>query len=241
MISFCIPAHDEEHLLPATIASIHGAARELALDYEIVVADDASTDGTHAGAIAGGARVITIVRRQISAARNAAARGARGDLLFFVDADTRVHAAAIRQALGLLAAGCVGGGALPAFDGRVPLWASALLRLFIVPYRIARLSAGAFMFCTADAFQRSGGFDEALFGGEEVFFAAALKRLGRFRLIDERVVTSGRKARAHSFGEVVGALCRVAFKGRRGVSTREGLELWYGPRRPDPGREAARD
>ncbi len=233
MISFCIPAHNEERLLPATLAAIHESAREAGLEYEIVVADDASTDGTPGVALGAGARVVTIDRRQISAARNAAARTAVGDPLFFIDADTVIHAEAVRQALALLGAGCVAGGATIRFDGRVPLWATALLESLLVPYRIARLSSGAFMFCTREAYRKSGGYDETLFGGEEVYFAVALKRVGRFRLIKDRVTTSGRKLRAHSCGEIMSALLRAGFKGRRGVMSREGLDLWYGPRRED--------
>ena len=73
LISFVIPAHDEEHLLPRTLDAIHATARELGLEYEIVVADDASTDRTAALAQERGARVVSIARRQISAARNAGA------------------------------------------------------------------------------------------------------------------------------------------------------------------------
>ncbi len=234
MISFCVPAHNEEGLLPSTLATINATARELSLDFEIVVANDGSTDGTGDAAIAAGAHVIQIDRRQISAARNAAARTARGDVIFFIDADTRVHSAAVGQALALLESGCVGGGALPRFDGRVPLWATVLLGCLSVPYRLTGFAAGAFMFCTREAFEQSGGFDEALFGGEEVSFAMALKRVGPFRLIRDRVVTSGRKVRAYSIGELCGTVGRAVLKGRRGVSSREGLDVWYGPRRPDP-------
>lgn len=214
VISFCIPAHNEERLLPRTVASIHDAARGLALDYEIVVADDASTDATRDVALAAGALVVAIDRRQIAAARNAAGRAARGDVLFFVDADTLANAVAVRQGLARIESGCVGGGALPRFDGPVPLWATVMLAAFIVPFRIAQFAGGAFMFCTSDAFKRSGGFDETLFGGEEIFFAIALKRFGRFRLIRERVVTSGRKARAHSFSEIAGTAGRAVLRWR---------------------------
>lgn len=235
MISFCIPAHDEERLLPATLRSIHEAARALGLDYEIVVADDASTDATRTIALEAGARVISIEKRQISAARNAAARAARGDILFFIDADTLVHARAVGQALALLDRGFVAGGAVIRFDGQVPRWASVTLETLLVPYRLAQVAAGAFMFCTREAYVTSGGYDETLFGAEEVYFAWALKRVGRFRLIEDRVVTSGRKLRAHSFAEVMGALLRAGIRGRAGVSSRKGLDLWYGPRREDPG------
>src|SRR5262245_29954445 len=155
MISFCIPAHDEEQLLPGTVVAIHDAARALSLDFEIVVADDASTDGTADAAVAAGARVIRIERRLISAARNAAAQAARGDVIIFVDADTRVHAAAVRQAIELLQSGCVGGGALVRFDGRVPAWANVMLECISLTYRLVSFSFGSFIFCTRDAFNRS--------------------------------------------------------------------------------------
>lgn len=233
-ISFCIPAHDEEQLLPGTIAAIDAAARALSLDVEIVVADDGSTDGTAEAAVGAGARVIRIERRLISAARNAAARAAGGDVIIFVDADTRVHPAAVSQAIALLRSGCVGGGALVRFDGRVPAWAAAMFECMSLTYRLVGLPTGSFLFCTRGAFEQSGGFDEKLFAKEEIHFAIALKRVGRFRLIRDRVLTSGRKLRAYSLGEWFAMFGRLALKGSRAMSSREGLDAWYGPRRPDP-------
>jgi hypothetical protein len=55
------------------------------------------------------------------------------------------------------------------------------------------------LFCTRIAFQTAGGFDENYYAAEEVVFVAALKRQGRFAILAETVVTSGRKMRAHSF------------------------------------------
>jgi glycosyltransferase involved in cell wall biosynthesis len=51
MISFVVPAHNEQACLGKTLEAIHESARALAEHYEIVVADDASTDST--AAIAG--------------------------------------------------------------------------------------------------------------------------------------------------------------------------------------------
>src|SRR5881296_3640911 len=90
MISFIVPAYNEELELSSTIASIRVAASGVTQPYEIIVVDDASVDATAQIAAVAGARVISIDRRQIAAARNAGARAAQGEYLFFVDADTRI-------------------------------------------------------------------------------------------------------------------------------------------------------
>ena len=89
MLSFVIPAHDEPPRLPSTLQALHEAARACGVDYEIVVVDDASSDGTADVAVAQGARVVRVEHRHIAATRNAGARAAVGDVLVFVDADTR--------------------------------------------------------------------------------------------------------------------------------------------------------
>src|SRR5712671_7102178 len=93
MISFIVPAYNEEHELSDTLAAIREAASGTALPYEIIVVDDASTDATREIASGAGAKVIPINRRQIAAARNAGGRGAEGEYLFFIDADTRIDRA----------------------------------------------------------------------------------------------------------------------------------------------------
>ena len=105
MISFIIPAYNEEMELSSTIAAIrHAAATGTAQPYEIIVVDDASTDATAEIAATAGARVISINRRQIAAARNAGARAADGQYLFFVDADTRIGQAHVVEGIAALEA-----------------------------------------------------------------------------------------------------------------------------------------
>src|SRR2546425_11118904 len=91
MLSFIVPAYNEELELPWTIAAIHQAAVAAHREYEIIVVDDASTDSTFEIARNAGAQIVSIDRRQIAAARNAGGRAARGETLFFVDADTRIN------------------------------------------------------------------------------------------------------------------------------------------------------
>jgi len=238
-VSFVVPAYNEELLLPRTLDSLHATARELQLDYEIVVADDASTDRTGALAAEREARVVAVNNRRIAATRNAGARAASHGLLVFVDADTVVPAGALAGALGVIASGGIAGGSTCTLDGTLPGWARVLVPPLMTLYRWARLTPGAFLFCTREAFDAVGGFDESVFGGEEVLMARALDRFAktrgqRFTIVRSPIVTSGRKLRAYTGWELLGTLARLTLRGRRGARRREGFEMWYGPRRADP-------
>jgi len=234
VISFVVPAYNEAQLLGATLDSIGAAARACGEAFEIVVADDGSTDGTGAVALARCARVVSVAHRQIARTRNSGARAARGDILVFVDADTRIEAAVLRAALAALRSGAVGGGAGVRFDGRVPLYGRFFGSLVLAFSRAARLASGCFVFCTRQAFEDVGGFDEALFGAEEWALSRALARRGRVVILREAVTTSGRKLRTYSGFEILRLLVRLALRGPRSLHDRRGLDLWYGERREDP-------
>jgi glycosyltransferase involved in cell wall biosynthesis len=234
VVSFVIPAHNEEPLLPATLQAIHAAAAACAVEYEIIVADDASTDRTAQVAADSGARIVSVQHRKISATRNSGARAAQGDVLVFVDADTVINKDVLSRALDTLAGGAVGGGAAVSFDGHVPLYARTLIPLFMGVMRWMRWAAGCFVFCTRAAFEAAGGFDERLFGAEEIALSVALKKIGRFVILREAVLTSGRKLRTYSGLEVLGIMTRGALSGGKMVRHRDQMGLWYAPRREDP-------
>lgn len=202
--------------------------------YELVVADDGSTDRTAAVAEGHGARVVRVAHRQIAATRNSGARAATGELFIFVDADTIVSASVVRAAVDTLRRGAVGGGAAVEFDRGVPWYANVLMPIFAWCYRAVGLAAGCFLFCSRDAFVAVGGFDETFFGAEEIVMSRALRDLGPFVVLKQPVTTSGRKLRTHSVVEVVKLLARLALRGSRVVRQREGMELWYAKRRHDP-------
>jgi len=236
VISFVIPAYNEERLLGPTLSAVNAAARVVGEPFEIIVADDASTDRTATVAAESGARVVAVAHRQIAATRNSGAREAKGDVFVFVDADTLVNPAVVRAAVQAVRDGAVGGGCDLRFDGQLPLWARLMVWSFRPVYRIGRLASGSFLFCTRQAFEAAGGFDESLFAAEEAVMSKALRRQGRFVVLRETVVTSGRKLRAYSAWEVLRVLSRLAFFGRRALGKRQGLEIWYGARREDPQR-----
>jgi hypothetical protein len=96
------------------------------------------------------------------------------------------------------------------------------------------LASGCFLFCTREAFRAAGGFDETLFGAEEAAMSQAMRRQGRFVILRESVTTSGRKLRAYSGREFLILMARLLLGGPKGVRRRDGLDVWYGERRPDP-------
>ena len=235
MISFIVPAYNEERLLGATLLALHAAARSTGEPYEVIVADDGSTDRTAAVAEGSGARVVRIARRQIAAARNAGARAALGDCLVFVDADTIVDEIVVRATVQAMHEGAVGGGAAVRFDGRVPRWANLLLPPVVWAFRVIGIAAGCFLFCRRSAFEAVGGFDETLYGAEEIAMSRALRRHGRFVVLRQSVATSGRKLRTYSVLEILRMVARLVVRGPSALRSREGLELWYEERREDPG------
>jgi len=234
MISFIVPAHNEELELPGTLAAIHAAAMDVAQPYQIIVVDDASTDATSEIAMRSGAKVVRIERRQIAAARNAGGHAAQGEYLFFVDADTRIKQTHITEAITALQAGYAGGSARVAMDGFVPMWGRMLLRGFSSVYFGLNLGAGAFLFTTRRNFDAVGGFDEQYFAGEEVYFSLALKKLGGFKVLREPIVTSGRKLRMYPAKQFLGNFFGVIIGGPRAVRSRAKLRLWYDGKREKP-------
>ena len=80
VISFIIPAYNEQANIGRTLQALHQAVQSLDTAYEMLVVDDASTDRTASLAAAGGARVLTVRKRHIAATRNAGAHAATGGI-----------------------------------------------------------------------------------------------------------------------------------------------------------------
>jgi glycosyltransferase involved in cell wall biosynthesis len=229
MISFVVPAHNEERHLGATLVALQSAARDVGEPYEIIVVDDASTDGTATIAREHGARVISVQHRHIAATRNAGAKAARGDVFFFVDADTQANAAAIRAGLRAIKSGAAGGGCAFRYDGHLPWWGRLLYPVGIAVGRIRRIVGGAFLFCPRSHFEAVGGFNIRYFAAEDLALIKALKKRGRFVIPRETVLTSSRKIDKVSLGRVLRMLLKLIIHGEEAYRSREGLELWYGP------------
>ena len=226
MLSFIIPAWNEEELIGKTLESIHHSAK--GIDYEIIVGDDASDDRTAEIAESLGAIVVSCNNRQIGLTRNDGAKVATGDVLIFVDADTIISVTVVRETVKAIEEGAIAGGSFPVFEGRIPLLAKILTPTLRIIFRVFHIAAGAYMFCTRESFEKAGGFDSKFFAAEEVYLSKKLHKFGKYKTINARVITSGRKFRTYSSFQILSTLFLVNIPGIRQIRKRK--KLWYGPR-----------
>jgi len=213
-VSVVVPARNEAALIRGTVQALLDAAMHLPRphDVEIVVVDNDSTDDTAAIARAlGPSGVVRLVRageQGAARARNAGARACAGDLLVFVDADTRVPRNGLARIVELHRSGSFEAGIfrIAALDGglRARLWWTFWEHVRRLPLSYAK-AMPAFMFCTRSVFEEFGPFDEDVAIAEEWPILAGLHRARRRRLIYDRTLTarsSGRRMEMQRFGYV---------------------------------------
>lgn len=192
-LSVVIPTLNEARYLRGAVEALRGNAR-LGAPHQVVVADCGSDDGTAELAAELGTEVIGGLHLDCRAAAvNAGAARATGDVLLFLDADSRpppAYDAAIRRALERPRV--VGGAFEIRFDGR-GLSLRVVELVDRVRYRIRRSYYGdQGVFVRADAFRRAGGFPPLPIL-ESAELCRRLRRLGRLTLLRPPIVTSARR------------------------------------------------
>ena len=191
-LSIIMPVLNEAPGIGAALAALT-CYRERGV--EVIVADGGSSDGTLELARPLADKAITAARGR-GAQMNAGAAAAKGDVLLFLHADTKLPPDADRLVLeGLAACGRNWG----RFD--VHIAGGPALRLVTATInlrsRITGIATGdQAMFVTRAAFEAAGGFpDIALM--EDVALSARLKRSGPSLCLRARAVTSARRWEKH--------------------------------------------
>jgi len=107
-LSVVIPMYNEEAYVERSVLAARAALEEMRCDWEIVIVDDASTDGTGAradGLAAAEPRVRVIhnpVNRRLGGTLRAGYAAATKDLVFYTDADLPVDLGQLPRAVRLL-------------------------------------------------------------------------------------------------------------------------------------------
>jgi rSAM/selenodomain-associated transferase 2 len=161
------------------------------------VADGGSEDATVAMAQAQGWRVATSTSGR-GIQMNAGARCAKGEVLLFLHADTRLSANAVELIKAALADKRVSGGNFQLrFDGETKAaWCLTLIYPFL---RWGRMCYGdSAIFIRRDLFEQLGGYREyPIF--EDVDLYCRMKRFGRFVRVPAEVTTSARRFEGRFF------------------------------------------
>jgi rSAM/selenodomain-associated transferase 2 len=220
VISVVVPTLDEAPSLAQTltVARRHGAA-------DVVVADGGSRDATRDVATRF-ADAVVVAERGRAAQMNAGAAAARGDVLLFLHADTRLpddFADAIVRALA--APDAVAGFFAVLLDAAG--WRYRMIgRLISVRSRLTRIATGdQAIFVRRDVFEALGGY-APLPLMEDIELMRRLKRRGRVVALPQAVTTSARRWQRHGVWRTVLLMWTLRLAYYAGISPVT-LARWY--------------
>ena len=188
-ISIIVPALNEAQGITTVLA---GLAPLRNRGHEVIVVDGGSSDTTAALSRGAADRVVAAPRGR-SSQMNAGAALARGEVLLFLHADTRLPQDADARILeGLVASGRAWG----RFDVRIE-GASVCLPVIAFFMNLRSRATGIAtgdqaIFIRREAFERSGGFPP-LEMMEDIALSRSLKRVSRPLCLADKAVTSGRR------------------------------------------------
>lgn len=189
LFSIIIPAYNEEAWIGACLESVN--KQEGGLNYEVIVADNNSTDRTAVIARELGARVVLAPERGVGRARKAGTEQAMGKYVLHIDADTRLPHNYLEQALSRFKKNpnlvCLGGQMI-FYDAVLwqriarPFFHYLLLALAVILSRGAIGPAGNNMTFRKKIYDQTVGFDAELKFGEDADLAIKLSKFGKVKL-----------------------------------------------------------
>lgn len=187
LISVVIPAWNEEHALPATLASVFAQG----VPCEVIVADGGSTDATRAIVAADARLALVSAPKGRAAQMNTGARRAGGEWILFLHADTRLPPGAL-AAIAALPPGVSAGCFRHRFTGDD--WRLRLIsRLHDLRFSITGIVYGdQAMFVRRALFEALDGFP-AVTHLEDVLFSERLVKVARPKRLELAVDTESRK------------------------------------------------
>lgn len=200
-LSIIIPALNEENYIGDCLRSLlaHASGRAL----EIIVVDNGSTDAT-AKIARGfpGVRVVTERQRGLTRARQKGLASARGEIIAYIDADTRMPAGWCEKVLQAFSADPVLVGLSGPYDYiDLPLRDRMVVDFYWkylakpTSLMTGYMLVGGNFAARRDALQKIGGFDTSIsFYGEDTDIARRLSAVGTVRFMNDlRMPTSARR------------------------------------------------
>jgi glycosyltransferase involved in cell wall biosynthesis len=195
LASIIIPAHNEEDFLAQTINSYKSQAFKMSkVEYEIIVVANACNDNTvEIADMCGADKIIELGKANVSIARNIGAENARGNILIFNDADTRVAKNYVDVIKDVMADGTDYGAAFFKPENNHPI--TYLYSLATWTSGFIWRDAGGNMFTKRDPFEKVGGYNPNLTLGEDTDLSRRMKDAGaKYKFLHKtHIITSMRR------------------------------------------------
>ena len=222
MISIIIPTYNEADQIAKTISEIRMANGEG--NIEIIVADGGSTDETISIAKENGAIPLLCEHKGRAAQMNKGASIAKGEILYFLHADSIPPNNFTDQILSAYNKSAASGCFRLTFDyDHWFLKANAWFTKFDVnAFRFGDQS----LFITKKIFQKAGGFREDLLMMEDQEIIHRIKKLGRFIVMKDVVITSSRKYLDNGLFRMQGIFYRIWAMYYLGYSQQQMLRVY---------------
>lgn len=181
MLSIIIPTLNEENYLSKLLESIKNQTFK---DYEMIVADFNSKDKTRKIAKRYRCRIVNGGRPSV--ARNNGAKIAKGDMLFFIDADCIIDKSFLQKALNeikrknLGVAGCYARPLSTRLSDNITF---TLFNFWICISQFFYPNAAFGIFCKKDLHRKIKGFDGSIRLSEDMDYAKRAGKYGKFRIL----------------------------------------------------------
>jgi rSAM/selenodomain-associated transferase 2 len=223
MISIIIPTYNEALAIEKTIGYLEKNDPEKKIA-EIIVADGGSTDGTKEKATAAGAIFLECRSKGRAAQMNEGAEIAKGEILYFLHADTIPPDDFIKDIIASIEAGAGSGCFRLAFDhDHWFLKANCWFTRFDV--NLIRFGDQS-LFLKKELFLKSGGFNTGYIVMEDQEIISRLKRLGKFKVIPKPVITSARKYKENGIYKTQGIFFLIWFMYYLGFSQQKLVQTY---------------
>lgn len=218
-LSFVVPAYNEESYLPACLDSILKQTSELDEPVEIIVVNNASTDGTRDVALRyPGVQVVDETRKGLTFARQAGFAASSGELIANVDSDSRLTPGWVNMVLAEFA----DDSKLVSLSGpfiyydlspnqrlSVQIFYAIAFLIYVINRYVLRAGSmvqGGNFVLRRDALEKIGGFDTSIsFYGEDTDIARRMNSVGKvkfkFRL---KMFSSARRLKHEGMLKIAG-------------------------------------
>jgi glycosyltransferase involved in cell wall biosynthesis len=190
LISVIIPAYNEEKLIEKTLISLKNQRYK---PIELIVVDNNSTDKTAEIARKYADKVLFLKKKGASLSRNFGAENAKGEYLFFLDADSRLSQKATLKAVENMDKGYAGGTVKVIYenDSYKVKFIENIQNFCLEKWQVFETES---VWTRKETFEKAGGYREPIKFGENMDLLKRLSKIGKLKHETEaELITSARR------------------------------------------------